>query len=203
MPGRYIVLEGGDGVGKTSQVRRLVSRLNDSGILAEDVQEPGGDPLAKAIRGLLLDSQYVSEPKTDVLLFNAARVQALVAVKELLQTGTWAVSDRSYISTLAYQGYGSGLDLAELEPVCRYAMAETMPDLILVLWCDPAVALHRRIGRGQTDRIEAAGLAFHQRVTQGFLTIAREQGLPLIDASGTKEAVHELIWQQVQPLMEA
>lgn len=200
MRGRYIVLEGGEGVGKTTQTELLVQRLNDAGIPAIEMHEPGGDPMGIAIRSLILSLDFAPEDKTEVLLFNAARVQAMVAINRELELGHWVVSDRSYVSTLAYQGYGRGLNVAQVEAICLYAVGDNQPDLILVMACDAQESLNRRFGRGTTDRMEQEIGGFHRRVNAAFLTIAAEHDMPVIDAGGSVEEVQDLIWQHIQPL---
>src|SRR5690606_15481317 len=109
--GRYVVLEGGEGVGKTTQVERLAKRLGEHGLAADVVREPGGDPFAEAGRDLLL-GPLPRAPETEVLAFNAMRAQLLLTtVKPALEAGRWVLSDRSRLSTITYQGYGHRLDL--------------------------------------------------------------------------------------------
>ena len=202
MLGRYIVLEGGEGVGKTTQVALLIEHLTDLGVKAEEMHEPGGDALGGVIRSLVLDPAYDVDLKTEVLLFNAARARAMIEVERLLDSGIWVISDRSYISTLAYQGYARGHDLDELETICLYAVGNTRPDLILVLHCDSDETLNRRTGRGTTDRMEQAGEDFHAKVYNAFLDIAQRRSLPVIETDGSKAEVFQWIWAHIKPLVE-
>lgn len=200
--GRYIVFDGGEGVGKTTQVKRTVSHLGRLGIAAEEIREPGGDPIGERIRAVVLDVDLKGhmEAKTEVLLFNAARVQTQARIREKLEAGIWVVADRSYVSTMAYQGYGRGLDVEGLLMVCLYA-TDTMPDVLVVMTCDYEVALSRRQLRQVSDRFEAEANEFHDRVNRGFLDIAAGQRLPVVDASGPVADVEQLLWAHIAPLI--
>lgn len=201
--GKYIVLEGGEGVGKTTQAHAITERLNSLGIRSETVREPGGDPLGEAIRGLLLDpAMSDTHPKAEVLLFNAARVQTLVRIRRKLERGVWVVSDRSYISTMAYQGFGRGMEMESLLPICLYAVEDLHPHVLLVLTCSDEETNRRRGERGVSDRFEQEQKGFHDRVNNGFLEIARTRQVPVIPADGSIEEVHETIWAHVEPLLK-
>jgi len=201
--GRYIVIEGGEGVGKTTQVQLLASRLKDAGVDAVVVREPGGDPFAEAGRELLL-GDLPREPETEVLLFNALRAQVLKSrVAPSLDRGTWVVADRSQLSTIAYQGYGHGLDLGWTRTVCATVAGLCQPTLELILDVEPEVALARRDARGTTDRFEKLDAAFHERVREGYRREAASRGVPVLDASGTVDDVAAAIWRHVEPLLAA
>ena len=201
MRGRYVVLEGGEGVGKTTQAEHLRSRLAERGITAEVRREPGGDPFGEAGRALLL-GELPRQPEAEVLLFNALRAQLLVGtVRPLLAEGTWVLSDRSRLSTLAYQGHGHGVDLAWTRDICNDTVALQPADLEVVLSLDEAEATRRRADRGVTDRFEAMDDAFHRRVTAGYLTEARALGVPVVDAAGTEAEVTDRLWSHLEPLL--
>lgn len=201
MRGRYVVLEGGEGVGKTTQAEHLRSRLAERGITAEVRREPGGDPFGEAGRALLL-GELPRQPEAEVLLFNALRAQLLVGtVRPLLAEGTWVLSDRSRLSTLAYQGHGHGVDLAWTRDICNATVALQPADLEVVLSLDEAEATRRRADRGVTDRFEAMDDAFHRRVTAGYLTEARALGVPVVDAAGTEAEVTDRLWSHLEPLL--
>ncbi len=201
--GRYVVLEGGEGVGKTTQAARLARRLDAAGIDALVVREPGGDPFAEAGRALLL-GDLDRAPQTEVLVFNALRAQVLLArILPALEAGRWVVSDRSRLSTIAYQGHGHGVDLAWTRAVCDACTQLCEPDLEVVLHADEATASSRRTARGTTDRFERLDAAFHRRVVDGYLAEAARDGLPVVDASGTEDQVEQVLWNAIASLVDA
>jgi len=200
--GRYVVLEGGEGVGKTTQAVALRDRLVGAGVPVDVIREPGGDPFAEAGRALLL-GELPREPETEVLLFNALRTQVLIAhVAPALAAGRWVISDRNRLSTIAYQGYGHGLDLAWTRSVCATAADLCPPDLELVLHVDEATATARRDARGVTDRFERLDAEFHRRVVAGYLAEAARSGVPVIDAAPDLDTVTDSIWAEVAPLLD-
>lgn len=201
MQGRYVVLEGGEGVGKTTQAQRLSERLAGQGIDVAVLREPGGDPFGEAGRTLLL-GELPRAPETEVLLFNALRVQLLVTqVRRQVAAGGWVLSDRGRLSTLAYQGHGHGVDLAWTRAVCDATVSLQPPDLEVVLACDEQEAKRRRGTRGVTDRFEAMDDAFHRRVADGYLAEATRLGVPVVDATGTPEQVTARLWATIAPLL--
>jgi dTMP kinase len=176
--GRFITLEGPDGAGKSLQAERLVTRLRAAGLTTIQTREPGGTPLGEGVRGLLLRGDVSHQPKADALLFNAARSQLVEdVVRPALARGEIVVCDRYADSTLAYQGYGSGLELGELRTLARWATGDLVPDLTILLDLAVAQGLARRAGgpQGERTRFEDAArhdLAFHERVRAGFLALA-------------------------------
>ena len=144
---------------------------------------------------------YDVHPRSELYLFNAARVQALEKARPLLEQGKWLLADRSFISTLAYQGHGRGLDLESARSLCQFAIQDMQPDLILLLDSPLEVTRQRIKHRGGTDRIESAGDDVHQRIHEGYRIEAERLGIPIIQASGTIEEVQQQIWNHVEPLV--
>jgi dTMP kinase len=195
--GKYITLEGGEGVGKTTQVKRLVKRLATVGLRAQEVREPGGDEFAEALRTVLL-SDIRRNPESEVLVFNAARTQTIQRVRKLLDKGQWAVVDRSSLSTLAYQSYGEGVDLQFTRLICDAVTHLCKPDLQILLVASAAELKKRREKRGIRDRFEQMNGAFHRRVNAGYVKEAARLKIPVVDGSGTPKEVEERIWEIVK-----
>ena len=195
-PGRLIALEGIDGCGKSTQARLLADRLG-----ALLTFEPGATTLGASLRRLLLDPDRptVAE-RTEALLMAADRAQHVAeAVRPALDRGTWVVSDRFSASTLAYQGYGRGLDVAELGLLIEWATGGLVPDLTVLVEIDPEVARSRRSGSVE-DRMELEGDGFRRRVADGYRCLAERQSSAwlVVDGNGTVEDVAALIWAGVQ-----
>lgn len=174
--GRFITLEGPDGSGKTSQAARLRDRLAAARVPVLLVREPGGTTVGERIRAILLDTSEVParlDARTDALLFHAARAQNVTEVIEpALVRGVTVVAARYADSTLAYQGYGSGLPLDELRALERFAIRDTRPDLTVILDLPAEIGLGRK-SPGETTRFEAHfDVAYHRRVREGFLALA-------------------------------
>jgi dTMP kinase len=200
--GRYVVIEGGEGVGKTTQVVAMAERLSTAGIHCQVVREPGGDPFAEAGRALLL-GDLDRTPEAEVLAFNAMRAQLLLAVVEpLLAGGTWVLADRGRLSTIAYQGHAGGAELVWTRHVCDLTVSLCPPDVEVVLDLDPVVAAERRTDRGTDDRFERMDLAFHQRVAEAYRIEAAWADLTVIDADGTPDEVSERLWSALVHLVE-
>ena len=198
MKGKFITFEGGEGCGKSTQVKRLADHLRASGIEVVLTREPGGTRLAELIRSLLKDER--EDPpcdRSELLLFLAARAQlARNVIRPALAEGKWVVCDRFSDSTFAYQGYGRGLPLDVLRRVNDFACGGLKPDLTLLLDVRPEVAVERMRRREATtntsaDRIEQAGDGFHKRLRAGFLELAAEDParIKVIDANGTPDEV--------------
>jgi len=199
--GRYIVVEGGEGVGKTTQVAALAERLAAGGIGCRIVREPGGDPFAEAGRDLLL-GPLDRAPETEVLAFNALRAQLLVTVvAPLLAAGTWVLADRGRLSTIAYQAHGRGADLQWTRQVCDLTTGLCPPDLEVVIDLDPVAAVERRAARGVDDRFERMDLTFHQQVGEGYRIEAGHAGIAMVDGSGDPHAVTKRLWDLMGPLL--
>jgi dTMP kinase len=190
--GRFVVLEGIDGCGKSTQLQRLAAWLPESGLLPPAAQlvltrEPGGTPLGQALRQLLLHPPQGAAPLStaELLLYAADRAQHVEQViQPALVAGHWVLADRFSGSTAAYQGYGRGLDLALIDRLEAIATAGLRPDLTLWLDLPLAESPRPRGARAPADRIEAGGQPFLARVAAGFAHLARERGWIRIDAAG-------------------
>lgn len=178
-PGLFITFEGLDGSGKSTQLRRAVRYLRQCGHRVLVTREPGGTRTGERIREILLASKTGKlAPLAELALMYAARAQLLAeVVRPALARGEVVVSDRYNTASFAYQGYGRELGVASVRAFDRVICGATQPDLTIVLDLDPERARGRALGdahRGaRLDRIEAAGLAFHQRVRRGYLALAR------------------------------
>ncbi|MEX2453116.1 MAG: dTMP kinase [Rhodospirillaceae bacterium] len=176
-PGRFVTLEGGEGAGKSTQIRRLADALERTGLTVVTTREPGGSPAAEKIRALLLDPEARWDPPTEALLHFAARADHYTTcIAPALRRGEWVISDRFADSTRAYQGYGLGLDLTVIDTLYEIALGDFRPDLTIVLDL-PVERGMERIGRreGAADRYERMDPAFHERLRRGFLAIAEAE----------------------------
>jgi dTMP kinase len=190
--GRFIVLEGGEGCGKSTQAARLAAHLG-----ALLTREPGGTVTGERLRSLILDPDLPPiTVRAEVLLLLAARAQHVAEVIEPgLVAGHHVVCDRFSGSTLAYQGYGRGVDVAVLEDMSAWAAGGVSPDRVVLLEVGVEVARRRLGGRGRRDRMEGEGAAFFARVTEGFalLAAADPQRWRVVDGDGTPDEVAERV----------
>jgi dTMP kinase len=169
--GRLIVLEGPEGAGKTTQLRRLADWLGHRGIAHCTVREPGGTPVGDRVRGLLLDPSHTIDARTEALLFLASRAELMATVVvPALERGEVVLADRFCLSTYAYQVAGRGLPEAEVRQANLFATRGIAPDLTVVLVVPEARRRARAAGRGVPDRMEQAGDDFHARVERAFFT---------------------------------
>lgn len=191
-PGRLITLEGPEGAGKTVLGQRLATALVAQGRSVVLTREPGGTRLGERLRSLLLEDAGRVDPRADALLFNAARAQLVVEIlRPALAAGQVIVCARFADSTLAYQGYGEGLPLAELRALASVATGGLVPDRTILLDLEPAIGLRRK-SEGERTRFEASfDLEFHGRVRAGFLALAaaEPERFRIVDASRGVEAV--------------
>ncbi len=203
--GRFIVLEGGDGAGKSTLQRGLVERLRAGGHTVIATREPGGTPLGDRVRDLLLAGDGSIEPLAELLLFEAARAQLVSEViHPALDRGEVVVCDRFTASSVAYQGYGREIGRSVVERANAIATAGLAPDLTLLLDIPVDAGLARRAGDGATNHFDRERTAFHERVRQGFLELARESegSWRVIDASQPFETVIDDAWTAVRRLID-
>ena len=208
--GRFITFEGGEGCGKSTQIRLLAERLRAQGLLVLLTREPGGTALAERIRALVREiGEDPPNARAETLLFLASRAQLVEnVVRPALDAGTWVLCDRFADSTFAYQGYGRGLNLTELKALNAFATGGLVPDRTILLDVPPETAAARLRAREQTtqtaaDRMERAGDDFHARLKAGFLELAAaEPGrFAVIAAEGSVESVAEKVWNSIRHML--
>ncbi len=190
----FVSFEGPDGVGKTTQAALLVERLRASGARVVTCREPGGTPLGERVRGLLLDGDVDICPRAEALLFQAARAQLVERViRPALEVGAVVVCDRFFDSSIAYQGGGRRLGVDAVAALSRFATGGLVPDRTLLL----SGPVWRP---GVSDRIEAEGQAFRERVRTTFdaLAVAEPGRFAVIDAAASEADVASAIWAAVQ-----
>jgi dTMP kinase len=192
VPGLFITFEGGEGSGKTTQIKGLLAHLRATGRDAVETRDPGGTPIGKQIRGLLLDPRNAGmATAAELLLYEASRAQVVhEVIRPALAGGCTVLCDRFTDSTVAYQGYGRGLDLDLIAQLNALATEGLRPDLTVLLDLDPTVGLARaaqRVAQQQSrhDRIEEEVLTFHQRVRAGYRAVAaaEPERVMVLDAS--------------------
>lgn len=201
--GRFITFEGGEGAGKSTQARRLAERLVACGRRVALTREPGGSPGAETIRELLVTGAPDRwSPITETLLMYAARRDHIErTIAPALAAGDWVVSDRFADSTRAYQGAGGGAPASFIQALERYVLGETRPDLTLILDLPPEAGMARIADRTHAEtRFEAKGEAFHQRLREGFLALARVEAdrCVVIDSTQPPDDVAAAIWRAVE-----
>lgn len=199
--GRFIVVEGLEGAGKTSAIRTIQQWLNEHNIKFISTREPGGTPLAEQIRTLVKQKQDEKvAPETELLLMYASRVQLVkTVIQPALKQGTWVLGDRHDLSSRAYQGGGRQLDEDLINSIRQVVLGDLTPDLTLYLDIDPAIGLQRAQARGELDRIELEQLAFFQRTRAKYLQIAAtEANIVTIDAAQSMEQVQQQILNALQ-----
>ena len=202
---RFITFEGGEGVGKSTQVKRLLVRLNRLGIEAVRTREPGGTPKAEHVRAFILQGRSEAwGPGAEAVLFAAARldhVNQLIA--PTLQTGKWVISDRFHDSTRAYQGLTGGVNDKLIRGLETLALNGHAPDLTFMLDMDPVVAFNRVNSRElepalaqSGDRFEKEDLDWHRRLRQAFLDIAaqNQERCVVLPANQSEDALENEVW---------
>ncbi|MGI6225967.1 MAG: dTMP kinase [Peptococcales bacterium] len=200
MGGKFITLEGCDGSGKTTQINLLKNKLKEMAIPCLFTREPGGTHISEQVREVILDAAnqgMVSQ--TEALLYGACRAQLVgEVILPALKKGMHVICDRFIDSTLAYQGYGRGLSLEDLEAINNYATGGLKPDLTIVLDINPELTL-QRISKRKVDRLEGEKVEFHHRVRNGYLKLAQlePERFIIIDGHRSIEDVHNEIMHKV------
>ena len=203
--GKFITFEGGDGAGKSTQIKRLAAAIEKTGLTVTVTREPGGSRGAETIRAMLLDPDAEWDPPTEALLHFAARADHYTTkIDPALKEGVWVLCDRFADSTRAYQGYGLGLDMGAIETLYEIALDDFVPDLTIILDIPVETSVERMIERGaDPDRYEKMDTAFHERLRQGFLEIAKQDPdrCAVIDADNDIDTVTARIFDCVETRM--
>ncbi len=195
----FVTFEGGEGSGKTTQVELLAGRVREAGREAVVLREPGGTDLGEELRRILLHEHKPKSIEAEMLLFLAARAELVNAViRPALDRGAVVICDRFADSTLAYQGYGRGIDAGAIQTLNRWATGGLVPDVTVLL--DVPVDVGRRRKHGDDDVFFREGDAFHTRVREGYHYLAareRDRWL-VVDGTQDPEAIAEQVWERVR-----
>lgn len=206
-PGRFITFEGIEGSGKSTQIQRVQRHLEAQGRRVCVTREPGGTPMAEAIRDLLLDPAHAAlSPAAELFLYEAARAQHVdEKIRPALEAGQIVLCDRFADSTTAYQGAGRGLERNDVLRLHQAATRGVWPDLTIVLDLPAEAGLARARQTGAPDRIEAEPLAFHERVRHEFLRLANEEPnrIAVYDAAQPADALTAAVCRRVDQALEA
>ena len=197
--GLFITFEGGDGCGKTTQIKLIDEYLRDKGYKTLLTREPGSKGLGVKLREILLNYDGEVSPTCESFLFLADRAQHVdCIIKPALEDGVIVLCDRHTDSTVAYQGYGRGLDLEQIHKLNNIATSGLKPDLTIVLDVDVKTS-QARVGN-EKDRMESAGIEFFERVRKGFLEIAKQEPnrVKVVDSTQSIEEIHKQIVELIQ-----
>lgn len=199
--GKYIVIEGPEGVGKSTQLLELARRLQAAGLAVRTMREPDSQTslTARAIRHLTQDPRYPMNTRTEVLLYNAARSESLQTIKQSVAQGVICLVDRNYLTTLAIQYYGRGdvPDYQTINNIISFAVADMEPDLCIVLDAPAAMLKARTKDRYSAERFDNLDEVFLERVRAGYLWEAKQRDLPVVFATGDASSVADAIWKLV------
>ena len=199
--GLYITFEGPDGCGKTTQMNLLAQYFEKKGKKVVLTREPGGKGLGEKVRKILLNYDGEVSDRCESFLFLADRAQNIdIIVKPAVKQGEIVLCDRHIDSTVAYQGYGRGLDINEINMLNNLATGGKKPDLTLVFDVDVETSM-KRVGK-EKDRMESAGIEFHNRVRNGYLELATQEPdrIKVLDATKTIEEIHEKVIEIIEKL---
>jgi dTMP kinase len=205
MRGKFITVEGIEGVGKSTNIDFLSGRLEDNGIKVLRTREPGGTPMAERIRTMLLE--HGEEPLPDIaesLLFFASRALHIDnLIRPAVEAGTWVVCDRFTDASRAYQGYGRNLGLERIDMLAEWVHGDLQPDLTILLDAPAEVGLARAHSRGEADRLDSEELGFYRRVRDGYLELAAAEPVrfAVVDASCELPQVRVAIASEIDALL--
>jgi len=197
--GKFIVLDGPDGCGKSTHTKMLAEWLRQQKVEVTTFRDPGGTEIGEQIRHILLNPQHVAmDTRTELLLYMAARAQLWVEkISPALKENKCVIIDRWFSSTYAYQGYASGFGTEKIVKIATDCLERVWPDLTIILDVDLKTASQRL--KEQLDRMERKGAIYHQKVREGFLKLAKHRkGFVVIDSTGDIEAVHKKVLQAIE-----
>lgn len=198
--GRFVVLEGGDGSGKSTQAARLAAHLRARSLAVRETFEPGAGAVGAVIRDLLLHGPETVAPIAEALLMAADRAQHVaVEIEPALAAGEWVVCDRYVPSSLVYQGVVRDLGVELVEQLSDVATGGLAPDLVIVLDVTDRVAAARQ--GGEPDRLEREGAGFHSAVRRAYRELAPARGWVVVDADGSVDEVADAVRNSVEPLL--
>ncbi len=204
--GRFISIEGIEGVGKTTVLQFIRDCLDDAGISYVVTREPGGTPIAEAIRNVLLNHyNEMMCPDTELLLMFAGRAQNIAQViLPALQRGQWVLSDRFTDASFAYQGGGRGVEIKHVLELAKWVQGDLQPNLTVLLDAPVEVGLSRVKSRGAKDRIEAEGIEFFERVRQTYLKLAEKESnrFKIVNSNQDLETVKQAVLSLIEPLLK-
>ena len=206
LPGKFIVIEGLEGAGKSSAISIVEQALNNKQVSFDKTREPGGTPLAEKLRELVksADHSELVTQETELLLMYAARSQLLVnKVLPSLEKGLWVIGDRHDLSSRAYQGGGRQIPDDVIDGIANATLKGFTPDLTIYLDIDPKIGLTLARARGELDRIELEAMSFFERTREKYLSIANhDDSIVIVDASQSMEQVHQDIEKHVNQFID-
>ena len=203
MRGKFITLEGCDGVGKTTQIRRLQRELNKAGVDFVFTREPGGTVISERIRDIILDASLKEmDAYTEILLYAAARRQHVAEfIEKKLAAGTTVFCDRFVDSTLAYQGYARNLGIDNVYNINMYATNGFLPDLTILIDIPPEVGLERiKKNSREVDRLDLEKISFHKKVHEGYLLVSKKFSSRIVIVDGNKPL--DDVYKDVKKIIE-
>ncbi|NND58745.1 MAG: dTMP kinase [Gammaproteobacteria bacterium] len=200
--GRFITVEGIEGVGKSTNIGFIRRLIEQAGFDVVVTREPGGTPLAEQIRDIVLRTEHDLPSQTEMLLMFAARsANVCTQIRPALDAGSWVLCDRFTDATIAYQGYGRGVDIETIMTLAQVVHGDLWPDLTLLLDTPVETGLGRAAKRSAPDRFESEQLEFFNRVRAGYLELARSERIELVDASVSLEQVQQQIAAIIEPYL--
>lgn len=204
--GKFITVEGSEGVGKSTNIDHMLRRLQQQGVEVVQTREPGGSPLGEEVRELLLDHRHTGMSQdAELMLMFAARAEHLAQViRPALDAGKWVLCDRFTDASHAYQGAGRGIDSGRIAALEQWVQQGLQPDFTLLLDIEPEVGLERAGKRGALDRFESEAMGFFHRVRQGYLERAQQfpERFHIVDAGQPLEQVQRAIDAELLPFIE-